>query len=273
MSFEESYYENTDLWVSKCFSLADKERYATIADKLPENIQSLLDVGCGNGLFLKYLTHNKKKRYDRLCGTDRSTIALACVEAEKIQASIDSLPFIGDEFDMVSCMEVLEHLPQEIFISAINELSRVSRRYILICVPYNENLRLLYTECTKCFCRFNPHYHLRKFDQNTMLNLFEAKGFRCLEVFYMHPKRIVPTQIEQTLQFIGAVKRKILRQNGPTMEKNAVCPACGYTLRGNNNTAQTGLDAPNSRAGMSIRSLFKIKSSWRWIGALYERVS
>jgi len=204
-----------------------------------------------------------------LCGTDRSTVALACVEADKIQASIDSLPFIDDEFDMVSCMEVLEHLPKETFVLALNELSRVSSRYILISVPYDQNLRLSLTECSECCCRFNPYYHLRKFDQNTMLHLFDEKGFRCVEVFYIKPSRIVPDEIEKLLRIFGAIKRIILRESGPSMQKNAICPACGNTLREKNKS--TILNEISHSSVVSIRSLFAIKSSWRWICALYEK--
>jgi len=272
MSFEESYYENTDLWAIENFSLADQERFETLADKLPLNVQTLLDVGCGNGLFLKHLSDLKGRCFNRLCGTDRSTAALACVEAEKVQAGVDALPFAKDEFDAVSCMEVLEHLPQTTFISALNEISRVARRYILVSVPYNENLGTSLTECMKCCCRFNPNHHLRTFNQPTMQHLFDDKGFTCREVFYIHPQRVVPTDIEVLLRLFGVVKRTILRQPRPPMANRAVCPACGYSPRTGRNESSIVMVSPKNRAGMTIRSLLSLRSGWRWMSALYERV-
>ena len=52
-------------------------RYATTAEKLPIDVESLLDAGCVNGLFLKYQSGNitegkfKKRTIKRLCGLDR----------------------------------------------------------------------------------------------------------------------------------------------------------------------------------------------------------
>ena len=274
MSFEESYYENTDIWAIENISEVDRQRIAILAEKLPLDVKALLDVGCGNGIFLEHLLEMKGRCFSRLCGTDRSTVALSHVRTEKVQANIDSLPFANNEFDIVSCLEVLEHLPQIAYTNALDELVRIARRFILVSVPYNENLQLSYTECIKCCCRFNPNYHLRTFNQQTMQHLFDDKGFTCREVFFMHPQKIVPTDIEVILRLLGAVKRTILRQPRSPMATQAVCPACGYSPReGGNVGNDSSIIVPQTNSlGMSIRSLLSLKSGWRWIGALYERV-
>jgi hypothetical protein len=53
-------------------------------------------------------------------------------------ASIEALPFDDDSFDVVSCMEVLEHLPDEIYEQGLAELRRVCRGQLLMTVPYRE---------------------------------------------------------------------------------------------------------------------------------------
>jgi len=272
MGFETSYYENTDLWAIKNMGLVDRQRIATLAEKIPLDARTLIDVGCGNGLFLKHLNDMRESCFERLCGADRSMAALAWVETEKVQAGVESLPFSEGEFDIVSCMEVLEHLPQTIYISALNELSRIARRYILISVPHNENLRMSLTECEKCCCRFNPNYHLRAFRESTIKNLFTDKGFACREVFYIHPLKIVPTNIEVILRFFGVLKRTILHQANPSMVDRAVCPACGYSPRACRNGPSTMIASPVNRAGTLVRSLLSMKSGWRWMGALYEKL-
>lgn len=271
MSIEQSYYENTDLWASENYGTVDRQRIATLAAKLPMDVRTLLDVGCGNGLFLKHMSELKGRYFERLCGADRSSAALACVQSEKVQASVDSLPFSKDEFDAVSCMEVLEHLPQTTYIGALNELSRIARRYILISVPFNENLRMLLTECKKCCCRFNPNYHLRTFNKLTMQHLFDDKGFMCREVFYMHPQRVVPPEIEVLLRLLGVVKRTVLRQSRSPMPVDTVCPACGYSPSAGRNESSGLTVPPPKTVETMIRSLLSVRSTWRWMGALYVR--
>lgn len=272
MNFEARYYENTELWAIENISAADRQRIETMADKIPIDARTLIDVGCGNGLFLEHLNSMQERRFERLCGTDRSMAALACVQAEKVLASVELLPFLEHEFDIVSCMEVLEHLPQKTYISSLDEISRIARRYILISVPYNEDLRMSLTECTKCCCRFNPNYHLRIFNESTMRHLFDDEGFMCREIFYMYSQKVVPAYIEVTLRFFGILKRKILHQSRPPMADRAVCPACGYSPRTDSHEPSTMIVSPVSKVGKVIRSILCIGSKWRWMGALYERM-
>jgi hypothetical protein len=48
------------------------------------------------------------------------------------------LPFPDDHFDVVTCMEVLEHVPDEIFEDGLRELRRVCRGQLLTTVPFEE---------------------------------------------------------------------------------------------------------------------------------------
>src|SRR5690606_27782997 len=107
---------------------------------------------------------------------DRSEAALRFVRVEKQRASADRLPFSEGEFDLVSCMEVLEHLPCDIYDQARRELARVASKWILISVPYRENRRLVLVRCPKCLCEFKRSYHLREFDERTLKVLFDEIG-------------------------------------------------------------------------------------------------
>ena len=274
MSFEESYYENQEQWVRGRFRYADLQRYATLADKLPLDVRSLLDVGCGNGLFLQHLGGLHVRKFERLCGVDRSKEALTTVQVENVRASVESLPFKNSEFDAVSCLEVLEHLSQTTFTDALDELSRTARRYILVSVPYNEDLRMSLTECSKCCCRFHPYYHLRTFNTQTVQALFDSKGFTCSEVFHMCPERVVPWRFESVLRLFGMVRRKILRQPLVSIGAFALCPACGYSPCNDGSNSWRSVVQPVRTSGMTraIRSVLSVRASWRWFGALYVRM-
>jgi len=115
-------------------------------------IESVLDVGCGEGFTLNKLKENKilrqssgqvGKRYE---GIDYSEEAIslgkkAYPSLHIIQGNIYDLKYKDNSFDLVICSEVLEHLenPQK----ALRELVRVSRKYILLSVP-NEPLFYLF---------------------------------------------------------------------------------------------------------------------------------
>ncbi len=99
-------------------------------------IQSVLDVGCGEGFTLNKLKENKiGKIYE---GIDYSKEAIdlgkkAYPDLHISQGNIYNLKYKDNSFDLVICSEVLEHLedPQK----ALKELSRVSKKYILLSVP------------------------------------------------------------------------------------------------------------------------------------------
>jgi cyclopropane fatty-acyl-phospholipid synthase-like methyltransferase len=272
MNPERRYYENTKLWAGENYGPAEVRRVATLSAKLPADAGTLLDVGCGSGLFLKYLLECRGREFGRLCGTDRSSAALAHLQGDKVQSCIDALPFSDGEFDAVSCMEVLEHLPEEVYLRAVHELSRVSGRYILISVPYNENIENGQTECDKCWCRFNPNYHLRNFNEQTVRHLFDGKGFRCLEAFRMHSQKTIPFEIQVILELLGIIRRKLLRRTRRPMPAHTVCPACGYSPSSDRDRSASLTAMPEKTIGMKLGSMLTMKSTWRWMGALYKRV-
>ena len=100
--------------------------------------QSLLDVGCGEGV----LTYRWAQRLgDRpVVGIDLEDPAIQA-EWEKRQApnlsyrvmKAENLPFGAGEFDVAAAIEVLEHVPDPEHTLA--EMARVASRHLLVSVP------------------------------------------------------------------------------------------------------------------------------------------
>lgn len=143
---------------------------------------------------------------------------------EHFEGYVDNLPFENNEFDAVSCLEVLEHLSDATYTNALNEISRVARRYILITVPYNEYVQRVEVKCTKCGSLFNCNGHLHKFTKNKVLHLFEDLGFSCREVFYISPSKTIPYSIYMIIKLISKLKRILLRKKYLLMPNYTACP-------------------------------------------------
>lgn len=104
---------------------------------------SVLEVGCGEGFLLNYLARQGDGL--DLCGVDISLEAVNYASQHGLTrghfavASGYELPFASHSFDLVICSEVLEHLTD--VEGAVTELQRVTRRYVLLSVPWEPYFR------------------------------------------------------------------------------------------------------------------------------------
>ncbi len=120
LSFEQMAYELPEIWEEEYFTSEDFKRVKELGKKIISDADTLLDVGCGNGIFLNHLAAAYPARFTRIVGVDRSKAALSHVKTEKMIATVDNLPFADKEFHTVTSMEVLEHLPVTIYPKAIS---------------------------------------------------------------------------------------------------------------------------------------------------------
>jgi ubiquinone/menaquinone biosynthesis C-methylase UbiE len=220
MSFEKQMYEVKEKWEESYFSPTDKKRIEYIKNIIPNEINTLLDVGCGNGILVNYLQQHYQNDFSRICGVDRSTTSLKFVKTEKSESNIDDLPFKDGEFEMVTCLEVIEHLPLEVYAKALTEIERVSSKYVIISVPYEENLDLSKVACIKCRTEFNPFYHMHSFNEEKVASLFDGSSLRLLGIHKVenHKK-----------PHFGKLKKWISKKIHPTaFPSNCICPMCGY---------------------------------------------
>lgn len=97
---------------------------------------SVLDVGCGDGLFLSLLSE-KRGNAEGLVGIDISEEAVARARDKGIDARVAplsaTLPFPDNSFTYIVLLDVLEHVydPEAL----LKEAKRVSIEYVVISVP------------------------------------------------------------------------------------------------------------------------------------------
>lgn len=100
---------------------------------------SVLDVGAGAGQFANMLALSGK--FDSVTAFDKTRFRKYTqlhASISRVDGSIDTMGFADDQFDVVTCMEVLEHIPARIFDAGLAELRRVCRGQLVMTVPFEE---------------------------------------------------------------------------------------------------------------------------------------
>lgn len=117
---------------------ADWRRIGVALDTLAPGGR-FLDVGVGAGQFVNAVA--MRREFSEVHGVDRFRFNKyeefgGVIRRE--DAGIDALPFPDDHFDVVTCMEVLEHLDPPVLRAGLDELRRVCRGQLLMSVPFEE---------------------------------------------------------------------------------------------------------------------------------------
>lgn len=189
----------------------EQARLDCIKAHIPPDVRSLLDCGCGRG----WLGNQIKDRYSVL-GCDIGPHVLRCCAFPTVQASVASLPFDDARFDLVVCSEVLEHLRPDDYRRACLELQRVSRRWILVTVPYREDLEAARCRCPHCGTVYHNAGHLRRLDKQTLAASFASCSVA--QWFFMGPGR------RYDLDLRARLRRRLLGY--PLMRRGRPCPLC-----------------------------------------------
>ncbi|WP_271554438.1 class I SAM-dependent methyltransferase [Bradyrhizobium sp. CCBAU 45394] len=165
-----SYYEQDALWGEHIGASARDVRDTVLA-MIPADARSILDAGCGNGAITNHLPADR-----HIEGCDISKAALAHVRCPTKIADLTNLPFGDGEFDLVLATDVLEHIPDTSYARALSELFRVSSRWILVAVPYNEILDAATVECRSCKASFHVHLHQRSYSAQELAKSWEGQA-------------------------------------------------------------------------------------------------
>ncbi|MCM8788807.1 MAG: class I SAM-dependent methyltransferase [Candidatus Omnitrophica bacterium] len=252
-------YENPGLWNwnDKKYQ-RELDRIKEILSLLPDDVETILDTGCGNGIFVNNLD---KVKYKRIVGLDISKTALEHLKTEKMLGNIADLPFPGKSFDLVCSFEVLEHLPADIYEKAILEIQRVSRKYIMISVPNEENLLAAFIKCPYCFSMFHANFHLRTFSKDTLETLFpEFTAITIKQIgHWVKNKNNIFCHLKKVL--------RLLNDDYKFPVDSLQCPVCGMLV----NKYQKAKRKHLSLIFEIIEKGLRFSKKQRWLFALYIR--
>ena len=99
--------------------------------------QSILDVGCGTGEPMRFI--NRRNRYFSV-GIDIFEPYLRECERQKnhsqyVLCDVRNLPFKEKSFDIVLCLEVLEHLGREEGETLLNKMESIAKKQVVLSTP------------------------------------------------------------------------------------------------------------------------------------------
>ena len=262
---EKDYYENESFWTKERYLNNDQEliRFKDFYSLIPTSASTVLDVGCGNGAFLKYLEDNNSNIIS--IGYERSQTAIAnkVCKSQIIAGSADRIEYPDNSFDVVLALEVIEHLPFGIYESSLKELQRIASKYIIISVPFRERQRLI--KCPYCGCSFSPYYHLRSFNEKTMKTIFE--GFELLKFSYISKYR--DYYVWNFLKRIWYAKIIGIEKKIPV---SSLCPQCGFHMAASETpVSQESHQNHINKLKSRLRMLTPYRNTSIWLACIYQK--
>ncbi len=247
----------------------ERRRFQMTVEAVPPSTSSLLDVGCGNGIFLHLM--REQKPHVRAVGLERSSTTTAAARrlfgVDIIEGTVEALPFSDESFDVVTASEVIEHLPFGVYEHALAEMERVARQTIIITVPFREKCQ--FATCPYCGCSFHPSYHMRSFDEQRLCQMFKHSDITALmKIHGVIPPLVLLDLFARGYRYLSGIRKK------PGLPKYALCPQCGYGKTNQPDlTVQLSERTPATRMMDSMRRLLIIPRSpkARWALAMYQR--
>mgnify|MGYP001560009468 FL=1 len=172
----DEFYENSkalQLWSQykegSFEAIRQREKYSLAIEWISnEGLKRILDIGAGNGVFLKLCKEAIPEGV--FSGTEKNPVARSQANTHGINVVDASLDELNGSFDLVSFWGVLEHLKNPI--SALKKAASLGKR-VLVCVPNVDSGVVRYLgEKAFTFC---PQ-HLWYFNQKTLERVFRLAG-------------------------------------------------------------------------------------------------
>jgi len=197
--YDAKYFEETH---RNWFANPDEHLYGKIAKVIAQerNIQDIIDVGCGNGNLLRFLSAHTPPGVG-LTGVDlmknESTSRIAYIQSDIFSVEIEK------RFSAVTTLGTIEHIDNvRAFARRLKSLLRPNG--LLVVMTVNDD-SLLYMAArffrrigfSKPFDRIYSHHHLNHFTRESLSRLLENENFR-IESAVLHNVPLASVDIPTT---------------------------------------------------------------------------
>jgi 2-polyprenyl-3-methyl-5-hydroxy-6-metoxy-1,4-benzoquinol methylase len=184
-----NYFNSRQILHSISFSYQAGEgivRFLKHTGKLVPRAKAL-DYGCGPGFLIERLLAAGLTCY----GADAASAAVRAANDKfkdnpdwKGAVTLDGTPsaFDANVFDIVTCIETLEHLPGDMLTAVVSDVFRVlvPGGIALFTTPNNEDLSQDMVYCPFCQSEFHRMQHVRSFSAETLASVLSQAGFQVL---------------------------------------------------------------------------------------------
>ena len=186
--------------------------------------ETLIDIGCGYGKYLRYFKLQKKIK--NCVGLDLKKKAVHSTKRLFREKGIDvpliigdaqNLPFKDDTFDIAFSTDMVEHLPSSP--KGVQEIVRVSKDKVVICVPNKLN-PIDMSRIAEVFGSHHPpeiEHYLTRFQLNRMLQnsgikketvVMVEKSFLPLGWLFVNKRTMLPMSLVSASIFVEGFLEK-----------------------------------------------------------------
>ena len=209
-TYYESLAKEKNIWQAdkrSNFYYKDHIRYDGVIKSLPANVNSALDLGCGDG----YLSYLMAKTGISVTSIDLSAHRLEKFKAQadrlkirQIQGDIANVKLSAESFDLIVSSEVIEHIRDyEKVLKEAYRLLKIGGHFI-VTVPNNQILRPF--TCPHCLNKIYPDDHVNSFTAASLSADLEKIGFQVDKVVVLRSKILNQLQYHLKLKYGLIVK-------------------------------------------------------------------
>ncbi len=220
--------------------------------------KKVLDIGARDGYFSKLMAEH----FENVTALDLKKPSIHHKNVYCVGGDITDLKFSDNSFDIVFCAEVLEHIPIQLLDRACSELTRVSGNFLLIGVPYKQDIRIGRTTCYSCGEKNPPWGHVNCFDRNRLTELFP--------LFNVNKNTFVG-KTDTCTNFISTFFMDLGGNPYGTYMQEEVCIHCGRKLK--SPPGRNLLEKIFTKAAFYTRNIQKpfFRVHPKWIHILFEK--
>lgn len=241
-------------------SPSERSRIDDLVRLVPSDLELGLDVGARDG----FLSRRLVEKVQHVYALDLVRPEVDHPRITAVKGDATQLVFPDGRFDLVMCAEVLEHIPSPALEAVCLELCRVSSRYVLIGVPFEQDTRVGRLTCHACGHRNPPWGHVSTFSRQRLVDLFGGLRMRDTSFVGAHKNRT---------NFVAAALNDFAGNPwGPYWQEER-CIACGARFEGPPPRRSGSLQRIASKTAYVINAVQRIVSRPKpvWIHVLFEK--